>query len=111
MSDLATEKLISLDEARCLPWLSKTYGFSTIWEWATVGRKAPDGTIVFLETRREPNRLCTSEEAMRRFIDRMSQAKPTVRTKTQAARAHDRATSLLANPGFKSASNRQAAAT
>jgi hypothetical protein len=101
VSDLTTEKLISLEEARQLPWLSKAYTFQTVWSWATDGSKARDGSVVLLETTREGRRLVTSEPAMRRYFERLSAERATERTPNEAGKAHARAAAALTSMGFK----------
>jgi hypothetical protein len=45
---------------------------STAWRWAKAGCKAPDGTLVKLETIKIGSSSFTSVEAIERFVARLS---------------------------------------
>ena len=79
-SRLLGENCLSLAEAaRKLPRIrgSKPPHPSTLFRWATQGRKAKSGEIVRLEITRVGGTNCTSEEALARFFDRLNGVKPT----------------------------------
>jgi hypothetical protein len=81
-SPIDSEALIGIEQARRLPFLPKTFAFSTVWGWATTGLDD-----VVLESRRVGGMLCTSEGAMRRFFAARS-AKPPQAEDDAVARAN-----------------------
>jgi hypothetical protein len=73
--DPETEPPISLADARALPWLPKrrrgmTYHLSTLHRWAASGVRGQRLEIV-----RIGGTAYTSEAALRRFIERLSEPK------------------------------------
>lgn len=73
--DVFSEKVVSLKEAvRMLPRKghTNTLHFSTIYRWIMRGLKTKDGLVVRLETIKVGGTLCTSQEALQRFFDRLS---------------------------------------
>jgi hypothetical protein len=85
MIDLATERVVTLRRAaRLLPRrrCGRRAHASTLYRWssrgvrADDGMRADDGTVVVLETIRVGRTLCTSVEALQRFCDRLTLARP-----------------------------------
>lgn len=73
--DVFSEKVIGLKEAsQLLPKTTgnKTVHFATLFRWILGGLKAKDGFVVRLESVKIGGRLCTSQEALQRFFDRLS---------------------------------------
>ena len=79
-SRLLGENCLSLAEAaRKLPRIrgSKPPHPSTLFRWATQGRRTKSGKIAHLEITRVGGTNCTSEEALARFFDRLNGVEPT----------------------------------
>lgn len=76
MIDLAQETVLSLNEAAKQPILPRRRGgkrphVSTLYRWATAGCRDEH-----LEVVRVGGTLCTSLEALQRFVDRLTAADP-----------------------------------
>jgi hypothetical protein len=103
MIDLETETPIPLKQAtrhrllRAKSANGQALNFSTVWRWAMNGSRG-----VRLETVRIAATLCTTNEAIERFIERLSNpALPTdAPTPSQANRDHRRAEAELENAGI-----------
>jgi len=72
--DIVTETLLFLADAS--KRLSKTpngksINLSVLWRWMTRGLKNNDGEVVRLEYIEISGRICTSEQALRRFLSRL----------------------------------------
>ena len=73
--NVVSEKIIGLKEAiRLLPKTNdtKTLHVSTMFRWILRGLRAKDGFVVRLESVKIGGRICTSQEALQRFFDRLS---------------------------------------
>ncbi len=84
--DPEVETLVTLNAAGELPANvvnGKPRGRVSVWRDATVGRQSVSGDTVKLETLLTPRGLCTSVEAVSRFIARLNDRKPTTPTKTR----------------------------
>lgn len=96
---LVAEKKISLSRAARLPILSRdgrSPNPSTIWRWHAHGVRS-----VKLETVNIGGRVMTSEEAVERFIERLSFAiAPDQQTPSQGKQRHEAATKRLAAAGI-----------
>lgn len=92
---------IPLNKARLLPMVAagrdRPPDFKTILAWTRGGCRG-----VVLESLRIGGTICTSEQALLRFIDRLSTGTPKPRGKTaeQRRRDHDRASQYLAALGM-----------
>lgn len=102
MINLAIESPIPLSEAtkhRLLTKLGRAGGppdYVTVWRWTKHGRNG-----VKLETVTTPRGLCTTEPAIVRFFNRLSQpvvTRPATRKQMQAAQ--DRTKAMLARSGI-----------
>jgi len=72
--DVSTETLLFLAEAsRRLPrtFNGKGVHTSAIWRWMTRGLKNDEGEVIRLEFIEIGGRICTSEQALRRFLSRL----------------------------------------
>lgn len=77
MIDISTERLMPLTEARKHralrnPRTRKPANASTIFRHAMYGARAVNGDRIKLESVKLPSGLCTSEEAIERFIARLT---------------------------------------
>lgn len=102
--DLTKDTLILLSQARHHHLLArlghkgKPVSFPTIWGWTENGCRG-----VFLEYRMTPAGRATTDEAIVRFIDEVSRAKPRIRvgrTPRQAAKSKARAIQVLTKAGI-----------
>jgi hypothetical protein len=101
--DLDTETPLPLQQAakhrllRAKSRDGKAINFSTVWRWATGGIRG-----VRLETVRIGSTLCTTDAAIKRFIDRLSnpELSPTQLTPVDSKRAHRRAAAELEAAGI-----------
>jgi hypothetical protein len=100
--DLSTERPFPLAKAakhqlfRGKSRDGRSLNFSTVWRWALNGIRG-----VKLETVRVGNTLCTTEPAMQRFIERLSNpdAGDIAETPAMRRRAHEAAVKELAAAG------------
>lgn len=105
MIDIAKEKLLTLEQARNCPLVlhlgrdGKPPMFSTVWKWCRIGIRG-----IKLEVFRTPSGYSTSEEAIVRFFQKLSEPAPTMpqkrRTEKQKQRAVDHAKKVLAAAGI-----------
>ncbi len=79
MIDLQSETILSLSQAvKALPYVDgKRPHISTIWRWARKGLRG-----IHLEYVRLGHRVCTSEEALNRFANRLAEADPPIEVKS-----------------------------
>lgn len=99
MIDVRTEELISLSEAgRRLKINGQAVSPVTVYRWATQGRGP---CKVRLETLRVGAKVCTSAEALQRFLDALNPAPivPPKRTPAERRKSHARAEKELAAMG------------
>jgi hypothetical protein len=90
---LLGEQALSLAKAaRCLPSVrgKKTPHPSTLYRWATEGRKSRGGRIIRLEIVRVGGTNCTSMEALTRFFERLNDIEPVDPPRTLALAAQER---------------------
>jgi hypothetical protein len=85
------ERLIRLPEVVRIPWLpsrreGRKLNISTVFRWAKIGLGA---NRIRLETVKAAGSLCTSEEAVKRFFERLSNpnAKQNSPTPSQSRRS------------------------
>jgi len=85
-NSLLDEDCLSLAEAaRRLPRVrgKKPPHPSTLFRWASQGRKSKSGKIVHLEVIKVGGTNCTSVEALNRFIDRINDIEPVAPPKSR----------------------------
>jgi hypothetical protein len=93
MIRLATDRVVALGRSRGR-WPPRRGGkrphVATLYRWAKDGVLADDGTVVVLETIRVGRTLCTSDEAIQRFCERLtagSLPRDEARPRSEALRA------------------------
>ncbi|HZU37723.1 MAG TPA: DUF1580 domain-containing protein [Gemmataceae bacterium] len=108
---LFDEVLLPLRDVTRLPWIpgrrpGKKLSFPTVWRWATKGLRGKDKTVIRLETCRVGGMLCTSELAVRRFFEALTEHDPNIapamipRSPAARARASARAAKILESKGI-----------
>lgn len=108
MIDVESEQLIPLTEARKHPALRnprtrKPAHASSVFRYALQGARATSGEKIRLETVKLPSGLCTSAQAIARFIKRLTDPDATVPASTPKSRQQqiNRAEAELAAAGFE----------
>lgn len=105
--DIFSEQVLPLPKAaRRLPVLrgAKSPHPFTLSRWASKGRKSAGGNTVYLETCKVGGTVCTSVEALRRFIDRLNDVErcdpPKSRSQEQMEQQAEQAKKRLMQKGL-----------